>query len=70
MNKSEHTIVVGFPCEDYKLDDLKKLTDRQKHEYALEDPNCFISNSVEDYFNELNDNTIDTENVFWFPINV
>ena len=67
MEKND-IMVVGFPVEDYNLDYLQALTDHQKHELALEDCNCMLSDTIEDYFNELNDNTIDTENMYWFPI--
>lgn len=69
MDKREFKIVVGFPKEKYKLDDLKELSNRELHEYALEDPDCAICDSIEDFFNDLNDNVI-AKNVFWFPINV
>ena len=63
-------IVVGFPTYEYSLDFLGALTDRQKYEYALDMNEAVIYDCVDDFFNELNNDYVDTENMYWFNINV
>lgn len=63
-------IVVGFLLEEYELYELNQMTDRQKHELALSDDSCYIVDNVSDWFNDLNNDFIDTENVYWFCINI
>lgn len=65
-------IVVGFSTETFSKDVLVSMTDNQKHEWALNDENedCVIYDSLNDFFNELNDDLVDTENMYWFTIKV
>lgn len=63
-------IVVGFPVETYDIDTLTSLTDREKHENALFDNNSIIFDCVNDFFSELNANYVDTENNYFFCIEI
>lgn len=63
-------IVVGFPCETYSKNVLGSMTDHQKHEWALNDEDCVIYDSLNDFFNEMNDDLVDTENMYWFSIKI
>lgn len=67
MNKQ---IVVGFPIELDNNINYKNLNDRQLHELALYSEDAVIYDSVKDFFNELNDDFVDTENMYWFVINI
>ena len=61
-------IVVGFPIDIDDNIDYNALTDRQKHELALSNDDAIIYDSPKDFFNELNEDLVDTENVMWFLI--
>lgn len=63
-------IIVGFDVYTYGKSFLDGLTDRQKHEIALVDCDAVIYDCVEDFFNTLNDNLVDTENMRWYCIKI
>lgn len=65
-------IVVGFSIEieEKSREYYDKLSDRQKHEEALEDETAVIVDNVESWFNDLNDDLIDTENYWWYIIQI
>lgn len=67
MNKQ---IVVGFPIELENNINYKELNDRKLHELALDSEDAVIYDCVKDFFNELNDDFVDTENMYWFVINI
>lgn len=61
-------IVVGFEVDS--LLDYKKMSDRQLHEKALYTEDAVIYDSPKDFFAELNEDYVDTENMYWFLINI
>lgn len=61
-------LVVGFPIDIDSDIDYNSLTDRQKYEMALENQDAVIYDSPKDFFNELNEDIVDTENMYWFII--
>jgi hypothetical protein len=61
-------IVVGFPIDIDDNIDYNALTDRQKHELALSNDDAIIYDNPKDFFAELNEDLVDTENVLWFLI--
>ena len=63
-------IVVGFSAFDFYRKDLDKLSDREKHEYFLNTETSISYDSPTDFFNELNDGFVDTENYFWYLIEI
>ena len=63
-------IVVGFSAFDFFRKDLDKLSDREKHEYFLNSETSISYDSPNDFFNELNDGFVDTENYFWYLIEI
>ena len=66
-------IVVGFPIdfEPFKSKEYYDgLNDRQKHEHALEDEEAIIYDNVNDFFNEMNEDLVDTENNYWYLIQI
>lgn len=63
--------VLGFSVEEYNKKQLSYMSDRNKFETYLEDQdNVVCYDCVEDFFNELNDDMVDTENNFWYVVNV
>lgn len=63
-------IVVGFSVFDFQKDYLNTLSDREKHEHYLESSSAISYDNVKDFFYELNDDLVDTENYFWYLINI
>lgn len=63
-------IVVGLPIEIDSDIDYNKLNNRQIHELALSDENAVIYDTPNDFFNELNEDLVDIENMFWFLITI
>lgn len=63
-------IVVGFPIEIDNGVNYKECSDRQLHEMALVNQDAVIYDSPKDFFTELNNDFVDTENMFWFLINI
>lgn len=63
-------IVVGFQIEIDSNIDYKKLSDRQLHEIALYTEDAVIYDSPKDFFAELNNDFVDTENMYWFLISI
>ena len=61
-------LVVGFPIDIDSDIDYNSLTDRQKYEMALEKQDVVIYDNPKDFFNELNEDIVDTENMYWFII--
>ena len=61
-------LVVGFLIDIDSDIDYNSLTDRQKYEMALENQDAVIYDSPKDFFNELNEDIVDTENMYWFII--
>lgn len=69
--KANKQIVVGFSVDTYDRSTIERLTDREKHEYTLEDIDETMSyDNVKAWFNDLNDDLIDTENYFWYVITI
>ena len=68
MNKH---IVVGFeiPIGD-NVPNYHSMSDRQKHECALNDETAVIYDNPKTFFEELNSDYVDTENKFWFLIKI
>lgn len=63
-------IVVGFPFVIDNDVDYRECSDRQLHEMALENTDAVIYDSPKDFFAELNNNFVNTENMYWFLINI
>ena len=63
-------IVVGFEVDLNCNVSYNDLTDRQKHEMALYDENARIYDCPKDFFAEMNEDLVDTENYLWFLIDI
>lgn len=63
-------IVVGFEINFGCNISYNTLTDRQKHEMALDDANAIIYDCPKDFFEEMNADGVDTENYLWFLIDI
>ena len=63
-------IVVGFPIDLDNIIDYKECNDKQLHELALYSEDAVIYNSIKLFFAELNADLVDTENMYWFVINI
>lgn len=62
--------VIGFPVEEFDRTQLDIMTDVQLNEVFLEDSRCIGYDCLEDFFNDLNDDLIDTENNWWKIVNI
>lgn len=63
--------IIGFSIDVYDRTDLDSMTDVQLYETMLEDShNTFCYDNVEDFFDSLNDDVIDTENNWWKVVNI
>lgn len=60
--------VLGFSVDDYERVSLDRMTDRQLNEMALDDEGCVIYDTLFDFQGALNDDLVDTENMFWYFI--
>lgn len=66
----KHQIVVGFPIDINNVVKYKNCTDHQLHEMALENDNVVIYDYPKDFFTEMNEDLVDTENMVWYMIDV
>lgn len=63
--------VLGFSVLKYDRSYLETLTDTQKNELYLEDcDNTICYDCVDDFFNELNDDCVDTNGYWLFGVDV
>ena len=63
--------VLGFSVLKYDRSYLETLTDTQKNELYLEDCNNTICyDCLDDFFNELNDDCVDTDGYWLFVVDV
>lgn len=62
--------VLGFPIDDFERSQLEKMTDVQLNETFLENSNCISYDSVKAFFNDLNDDLVDTDNNWWFVVKI
>ena len=63
--------IIGFSIDVYDRTNLDSMTDVQLYETMLEDSyNTFCYDNVEDFFDSLNDDVIDTENNWWKVVNI
>ena len=70
--------VIGFPIDtefmsqskNVNRDFLESLSDNQLNELALELSDAVIYDHEKEFFYALNDDLVDTENYYWFIINV
>lgn len=60
-------IVVGLSV-DYGRQYLENLTDKEKHQTALYDEDAVIYDTPETFFNAMNNDLVDTENLYWFML--
>lgn len=63
--------MIGFHSDKYNLEDLQKLSNREKLILALdaEDGVIIYRKGVNNFLEEINKNTIDTDLIYWFLIN-
>lgn len=67
-------VVVGIPVDICFVNDNKKidrdyldsLSDKEMYELALDLSESIIYDNEKVFFNELNDDLVDTENNYWF----
>ena len=64
------TIVIGFPVDSYEIDKLNKMSSKKLYELSQQDDECESYDSVAMFFNYLNADLVDTENMFWLPATV
>jgi gamma-glutamylcyclotransferase (GGCT)/AIG2-like uncharacterized protein YtfP len=64
--------VLGFSIYTYDKQQLNKLDDFEKYKLYLEDlhfkTKCY--NSINDFFESLNNEYVDTENFWWFMVEI
>lgn len=63
--------VLGFSVYTYDKQQLNKLDDFEKYKLYLEDyfkTKCY--NSVNDFFESLNNEYVDTERFWWFMVEI
>lgn len=64
------TKVLGFPVDEYDRSQSHIMTDVQLNEAYLEDVNVHCYDNVNDFFNDLNDGMVDTENIWWKAVKI
>lgn len=62
--------VLGFPIDDYDRSQLDIMTDFQLNETYFEDIDVVCYENVSDFFNELNDDDVDTKTKWWKIVNI
>ena len=62
--------VLGFPIDKYNRDYTDNLTDVQKNEHYLSDESILCWPTPQVFFNELNDEMVDSENYWFYIINI
>lgn len=63
--------ILGFSIEKYDRDYLDKLTDVQLNEIALSDDEyAFIYDDVRSFTDCLNDELVDIDNNWIYPVNI
>lgn len=63
--------IIGFSIDKYDRFDINNMTDVEKNEAMLEDSaNTFCYDNIDDFFNDLNDDCVDTENNWWVKVNI
>lgn len=64
--KKINKYVVGFSVDKYNLDYLNGLPPKYLYELACTDEDAIIYDCIDTFFNELNNDLVDTENNLWF----
>lgn len=63
--------VISFSIDVYDRTDLDSMSDVQLYETMLEDSsNTSCYDNIEDFFDSLNDDMIDTENNWWKVVDI
>ena len=62
--------VIGIPIEDFDRSQLDDMTDVQLNELFLENSNCISYDYIGDFFDDLNNDMVDTENNWWKLVNI
>lgn len=63
--------VISFSIDVYDRTKLDSMNDVQLYETMLEDSsNTSCYDNIEDFFDSLNDDMIDTENNWWKVVNI
>ena len=64
--------VLGFSICKYNRQEIENLDDFEKNKLYLEDRHFDTKryNSVKDFFESLNNGYVDTENYFWYVVEV
>lgn len=71
MNDNKDYKVLGFDITTYDMPTLEKTNDRRKYELYLEDDeNVRCWDCPQDFFIDLNDEQVDTENMYYFLVGV
>ena len=64
--------VLGFSVYKYNKQQIEELDDFEKYKWYLEDKYFDIKcyNSIEDFLKTLNNEYVDTENFWWFMVEI
>ena len=58
--------VVGFQKSKYNKKFLDSITPCEKEDYAMRDDNSIIYDDAYEFFEDLNDMFVNTEDYFWY----
>jgi hypothetical protein len=64
--------VLGFSVYKYDKKQVESLNDTEKYKWYLEDEHFDVKcyNTIDDFFESLNNEYIDTENFWWFVVDL
>lgn len=70
--KEKHKVVLGFDIydDDHDRDDLEDMSEEELYDYAKTADNTIIYDEVEEFFIDLNNDEVDTENMWWFVVEI
>jgi hypothetical protein len=58
-------IIIGLPIAEYTLEQLEKMTPKQRYAYGLSRVDAVSYDDVEEFLDAINDG-LDTSNFAWF----
>ena len=73
MSKANYVIGIPIDWDDIQGEgfDPRLMSDKETYEYYCKNKKeCKIYHDVKDFFSDLNEDRVDTENMFWFNIEI
>ena len=70
---SKASYVIGIPIDFDNIDgfDPRLFSDKETYEYYQENKKkCFLYHDIKDFFADLNEDRVDTENNFWLHVEI